>query len=361
MVLDQSLAAFFRRGARVTLRDPKQAWRFLRVARWQTAAAKQRGRWRHLGLQVPPIIIFSITDTCDLQCIGCYAKAFHGDEGAASGELSDARMQGVVGEAAALGVSFFVIAGGEPLMRPSILTIAERFPRVLFLLLTNGMSLDEATVAHVARLGNLIPLLSLEGTAVETDARRGKGTHARLEEAMRRLKAAGVFFGCSVTLTSGNLETVLDDLFVSDLVERGVRFFLMLDYTPADATTTDWVLTERQRALVGARLDGLRHHRALFVAVPWDELQVGGCLAAGRGFVHVNAKGDLQPCPFAPFSDASVAGTPLSEALRSPFLASLRQRPELTKYEGGGCALWKNRQEVEELLGAVTAKEAPER
>jgi hypothetical protein len=51
----------------------------------------------------------------------------------------------------------------------------------------------------------------------------------------------------------------------------------------------------------------------------------------------------------------------LSEALRSPFLASLRQRPELTKYEGGGCALWKNRQEVEELLGAVTAKEAPER
>jgi MoaA/NifB/PqqE/SkfB family radical SAM enzyme len=272
----------------------------------------------------------------------------------ALGELSAERLTGIVAEADHLGVGFFVIAGGEPLMRPEILDIAERFPRILFLLLTNGTLLDACTVSRLACLRNVIPLLSLEGRHTETDERRGSGTHERLMQAMQRLEAARMFFGCSITLTSRNFSVVLDEDYVRGLTKTGCRCFLLLDYTPTDETTQDWALTQEQRAQVDSRLRALKKRsRALFIAVPWDELAVGGCLAAGKGFVHINASGDLEPCPFAPYSDLNLKVCSLADALCSPFLARLRAVPELSRYSGDGCALWKNRERVEMMLADV--------
>jgi MoaA/NifB/PqqE/SkfB family radical SAM enzyme len=366
-VLDRSLGVFFWNGVRVTLRQPGQAWQFLRTVRWQAAAAKTRTEWRKRGLQVPPIIIFSITHQCNLQCAGCYARTFQvpreepnrGDGLLASpvappGELSDARLGSIVAEADDLGVSFFVVAGGEPLMRPEILSIAGHFPQVLFLLITNGVLLDGQTVDRLVRLRNVVPLLSLEGTATETDERRGEGTYRRLMDVMRQLKKEGLFFGCSLTLTMRNFSTVLDEGYIRGLIEAGCRFFLFLDYTPAEAGTEGWVLTDEQREKVTSRLRSLRQrYSALFVAVPWDEQGVGGCLSSGRGFIHINASGDVEPCPFAPYSDANLMETSLADALRSPFLAGLRALPELSEYSGGGCALWKNREQVDRVLAEV--------
>jgi hypothetical protein len=48
----------------------------------------------------------------------------------------------------------------------------------------------------------------------------------------------------------------------------------------------------------------------------------GGCLASGRGFVHINASGDLGPCPFAFYFDTSLKSVGLRQGLRS--LASCR-------------------------------------
>ena len=85
-------------------------------------------------------------------------------------------------------------------------------------------------------------------------------------------------------------------------------------------------------------------------SVPWDEDDVGGCLSAGRGFVHINAEGDMEPCPFAPFSDSNVRDSSLKDALQSELFKKIRQRPELSKEEGGGCVLWKERELVESLI-----------
>jgi MoaA/NifB/PqqE/SkfB family radical SAM enzyme len=362
-VLDRSLSVFFWDGVRITFAYPRQAWQFFRTVRWQAEAAKTRTEWRKRGLQVPPIVIFSITHQCNLACAGCYARSFRDPAertpvGLGTGpgisprdELSDARLGSIVAEADELGVSFFVIAGGEPLMRPDILTIAGRSPHMLFLLLTNGLLLDHETVTQLARLRNVVPMLSLEGTASETDGRRGEGTHERLMEVMGRLKSKRTFFGCSLTLTSRNFSTVFAESYIRGLFEAGCRFFLFLDYTPTEESTGDWVLTEAQREQVTSRMRALKkHYPALFIAVPWDEQEVGGCLSAGRGFIHINASGDLEPCPFAPYSDVNLKDTSLSEALRSPFLAGLRALPELSEYSGGGCALWKNRERVERAL-----------
>ena len=92
---------------------------------------------------------------------------------------------------------------------------------------------------------------------------------------------------------------------------------------------------------------------ALFITVPGHEAEVGGCLAAGRGFVHISAEGDLEPCPFAPFSDTSLRDRTLGEALRSPFLTALRGHPEKLSITEGGCCLWKKREWVCDLLAGV--------
>ena len=93
----------------------------------------------------------------------------------------------------------------------------------------------------------------------------------------------------------------------------------------------------------------LAKYPALFIAVPWDEDDVGGCLSAGRGFVHINAAGDLEPCPFAPFSDTNVRDFSLQDALQSKLCERIREIPKLSRETGGGCVLWKERELVESL------------
>jgi MoaA/NifB/PqqE/SkfB family radical SAM enzyme len=378
--VDRSVGAFVWRGVRVSIARPGQAWQFARSLRWQAAAARTRKTWQKRGVRVPPIIIFSITHQCNLSCAGCYAQAIQGGAEAAGcvnanpgvsgtpgrvvaaragaalkpAELSDAKLSSIVAEATELGVSFFVVAGGEPLMRGEILAIAERFPRVLFLLFTNGLLLDDGMVERIARLKNIIPLLSLEGTAAQTDERRGDGTHAQLVAAMARMKERGQFFGCSLTLTSANFSTIFAEDYVKGLAAAGCRLFLFADYTPVEPGTESWVLTAAQREQVETHVRSLRsRYRAVFVAVPWDEREVGGCLSAGRGFIHINASGEVEPCPFAPYSNDDLNEVCLLEALRSPFLARLRDLPELFEYEGGGCELWENRERVEQALAEV--------
>ena len=80
---------------------------------------------------------------------------------------------------------------------------------------------------------------------------------------------------------------------------------------------------------------------------------MGGCISAGRGFVHINARCDMEPCPFAPFSDVTVINTPLKEAFQSKFFRRIRQVPELSREKGGRCVLWQERKRVAAILADV--------
>jgi MoaA/NifB/PqqE/SkfB family radical SAM enzyme len=90
----------------------------------------------------------------------------------------------------------------------------------------------------------------------------------------------------------------------------------------------------------------------LFVSLPGDEEQYGGCLAAGRGFIHINPSGHLEPCPFAPFSDADLTKMSLKQALGSDFLRIIRENAGKLKESQGGCTLWENRAWVVEQVKA---------
>lgn len=350
--LNQGLRIFFSEFIRVSLKHPGQALFFGRTVLWQGGAARRRARMAREGLHVPPIAIFSITNKCNLRCKGCYAQAIHGD---AEDELSVERMRGIVAEADELGISFFVIAGGEPLTRPEIVDIARDFPHIIFLLITNGLLLTPELVNRLAGLRNVVPVLSIEGNQAETDERRGRGVHERLQGKMTELKRAGIFFSLSFTVTRTNFDVVTDPDFLARAVEAGCRLFIHVEYTPIRAGTDEWVITDEQRTAMKGLVAGFRRRfPAVFIAVPWDEEAQGGCLAAGRGFVHISATGDLEPCPFAPFSDVNVLEVPLKAALRSRFLGLMRENHSMFTETEGGCALWKNREAVESLLGRKT-------
>jgi len=267
--------------------------------------------------------------------------------------MSGEKLRAVLGEARQLGISLVLLAGGEPLTRPEILDIAGDFPEIVFPLFTNGLLLDQEKAAWLRRRRNVVPVLSLEGHAAETDQRRGRGVYDQLLAKMALLRRHGIFFGTSITLTRRNFATVTGEEFVGELLRAGARLFFFVEYVPVQEGTEDLVLTEEQRAKAQAVLAAYQSRLpGLFIALPGDEEKYGGCLAAGRGFIHLSPEGRLEPCPFAPFSDVSLQEMSLREALNSELLRAIRENGHQLTETRGGCALWAKRDWVQSLLSS---------
>jgi MoaA/NifB/PqqE/SkfB family radical SAM enzyme len=345
-ILGNSLRVFFKDALRNALSDPKQALFFLKTLNWQKNAAKIRQNWEKQGIHVPPILVFSVTSKCNLHCKGCYHQTLRVTS---KPDISDERLREAIAEARDLGISFIVLGGGEPLMRPNILEIPNDYPNIMFLMFTNGLLIDDTVLKKIKEKRNVIPLISLEGYQTETDERRGKGVYELLQKAIITLKDSNLFWGASLTLTKNNFDEVTDERFVKKLVDAGCKLFMLVEYTPVRAGTEDWALTEKQRSELITRRNLFRNkYPALFVALPWDEEEIGGCLSAGRGFVHISAEGNVEPCPFVPYSDTNINSVSLKEGLQSKMLKTIREN-HLQLEETHGCTLWEQREWVQHL------------
>jgi len=253
---------------RITLAEPTKSLFFLRTILWQRKAARVRQKWQNSGLHVPALLIVSVTSKCNLRCKGCYAFAH--DKGKARGsELSDARLRTLVAEASELGISAILFAGGEPLLRKDLLTITKDFPSVIFPIVTNGTLIDEGTLSHFRNQRNVIPVVSIEGDERDTDERRGVGMHDRLHKAMEAMRAKGIFFGCSLTITRSNFATITDDSFIESLIHAGTKLILLLEYVSVEAGTEDWILTDEQRSTLVDKTERFRtQFPAIFIGIP---------------------------------------------------------------------------------------------
>jgi MoaA/NifB/PqqE/SkfB family radical SAM enzyme len=345
-ILNSALGVLFKDAARVALTNPSQAVFFMRTLRWQKKAAKIRAKWTAQGIHVPPILVISVTSKCNLHCEGCYHQALRHSSDA---EMSDERIWKLVEEAKELGISFIVLAGGEPLMRPNILDLSKETPEIMFMMFTNGQLINDNILRQIAKNKNVVPLLSLEGYQVDTDGRRGTGVYNTLLKSIDKLKNKQLFWGSSITMTRTNFDEVTDEAFIKQLVDAGCKLFMLTEYTPVTKETEDWILTDQQKARVVAIRNKFRaKFPAIFIALPWDEDEIGGCLSAGRGFVHISAEGNVEPCPFVAYSDTNLKNMPLKEALQSKMLKTIREnRSELREIRG--CALWERREWVQSL------------
>jgi MoaA/NifB/PqqE/SkfB family radical SAM enzyme len=269
--------------------------------------------------------------------------------------MSAEKLRSIFSEAGSLGISFCVLAGGEPLVRKEILDITREYPKILFLVFTNGILINDEVIQKLKGQQNFIPVISMEGYENGTDGRRGKGIYQRLLHVIEELGTKHMFWSVSLTVTRSNFNEVTDREFIRSLIKMGCKLFFFLEYTPINEETGDWVLTDEQRNQLMVIRNALRSEfRALFITVPGDEEEIGGCLSAGKGFIHINAEGDVEPCPFAPYSDANLMETSLKEALQSKFLRMIRESDEHLNETDGGCALWIKREWLRSLHSAHT-------
>lgn len=346
--MDNSLNQVFTTAFKISTPNPSLALFILRSILRLHKAARLRHGWEKRGIHVPPYLIASITNGCNLHCKGCYARAHHRP---ATSELPGSRWAELFREAKELGISVIMLAGGEPLTRPEILELTRDFPEIIFPVFTNGLLIDKPLLLELRRRKNIVPVISIEGFEAETDSRRGAGVFDRVRQAITAVKQNGLFFGVSITVTRQNFDDVTSDEFIRDLTASGSRLFIFVEYTPVETGTEDLILSPEQKAaLAQATQTFPARYRGVFTAFPGDEEAYGGCLAAGRGFVHVSAEGNLEPCPFAPYSDTNLEHLSLKEALSSKLLQAIRDQHERLKETQGGCALWENREWVGELL-----------
>jgi MoaA/NifB/PqqE/SkfB family radical SAM enzyme len=334
---------------KVALKNPKQNAFFLRFAYASRDAAKRRHKFEQTGEHIPPFLIASITDNCNLHCVGCYAQANHGC--AVPRELTVDVWERIFDEAEELGIPIILLAGGEPLLRRDVLEAAAQRQRILFPVFTNGTLLDDTALRLFGSHRNLIPIISIEGGETATDSRRGQGVYIQIIETMRRLQKRRLMFGVSITVTTGNLDTVTDNKFIDDLERAGCKVVLFVEYVPVEQEVLS--LDDESRDKLAARIDNLRSQKdgLIIISFPGDEAESGGCLAAGRGFFHINASGGAEPCPFSPYSDLNLRDNSLREALQSPLFKRLREDGILAAKHIGGCVLFEHKEAVAKLLG----------
>lgn len=316
-------------------------------------ASKKRSNAESDGEHIPPFLIASITSSCNLHCAGCYAR--HNNaccDSAPVGQLTADEWLGIFREAEDLGIGFILLAGGEPMIRRDVITAAGSVTKILFPIFTNGTMLDDDYLKLFEDNRNLVPIISIEGHREKTDLRRGQGVYDKLVSGMEKLKRENLIFGSSITVTRENLGEVMSDGFVSGLGECGCRVLVYVEYVPVSSDDNLLAPTDEERAIMDERINKLRsdYPDMIFLSFPGDEKTTDGCLAAGRGFFHINSHGGAEPCPFSPYSDINVRDTSLRKALESDLFRALQSENILNGVHTGGCVLFSQKEKVEELL-----------
>ena len=125
-----------------------------------------------------------------------------------------------------------------------------------------------------------------------------------------------------------------------------------MEFVPVTEEGRELAPGEAERTILKEGIARLREEcqEMVFVSFPGDEKSSGGCIAAGRGFFHINSHGGAEPCPFSPYSDINVRDTSLRQALKSPLFTALREGNILADDHVGGCVLYEKRDAVEAIL-----------
>ena len=161
------------------------------------------------------------------------------------------------------------------------------------------------------------------------DLRRGEGVYGKVMHAMDLLKQNGLVFGTSICYTSKNIETVTSDEFVDLMIEKGCRYALYFHYMPVgNDASVDLLPAPEQRIYMRSRVREIRNMttgKGLFTMDFQNAGEfVGGCIAGGRNYFHINANGDAEPCVFIHYSGANIREKSLLECLKQPLFMAYR-------------------------------------
>lgn len=306
---------------------------------------------------IPFLILLDPTSACNRKCKGCWA-AEYGHQN----QLTYEEMADIVKQCKELGTHFFMFTGGEPLLRKNdIIRLCDENPDCAFLAYTNGTLVDEAFCDEMLRVGNFSIAISIEGDEESTDYRRGDGMYQSAVDAMKLLKSKGCLFGMSVCYTSKNMDTVTSDSFIDEMLALGVKFGLYFNFMPVGKDASpELIPTVEQREHMYHWVRKTRNNKTgkpLFIMdFQGDGEYVGGCIAGGRNYFHINACGDMEPCVFIHFSDSNIREKTILEGLRSPLFMAYRHDQPFNDNHLRPCPMLENPDCLRSIIERTGAK-----
>jgi MoaA/NifB/PqqE/SkfB family radical SAM enzyme len=288
----------------VTETDRRLLWKFAWNFGYKGMRSVQKFKKRlKRGVHFPPFLYVSIINSCQLRCQGCWV-----DVESPRQMITLEEMNSLINDAKKHGNSFFGILGGEPFMHPQLFEILESHPDCYFQIFTNGQLITDKVAARLRAVGNATPLISIEGSEVVSDQRRGRlnvlnKTLAGVENCVRNKLITGV----ATSVCQTNFELV-SEAWVRKLIDMGVHYVWFHTYrvvgpkmAPELALTPEQVLHIR-RFIV--------HTRATMpigvIDAYWDDQGEALCPMATGISHHIGPGGHVEPCPIIQFATESI-------------------------------------------------------
>ena len=306
---------------------------------------------------VPWAILLDPTSACNLHCTGCWAAEYGHKL-----NLDFVTICSIVEQGRKMGTYMYIYTGGEPLVRKKdLMRICEKYPDCEFLSFTNGTLIDEEFCQEMLRVKNFVPAISLEGSEEANDGRRGEGVYQKVMHAMDLLKTYGLIFGTSICYTRANIDTVTSDKFLDMIIEKGCRYAWYFHYMPVgNDAALDLLPTKEQREYMYHRIReirGLTGGKQLFAFDFQNDGEfVGGCIAGGRNYFHINANGDAEPCVFIHYSSANIKEVSVLDALRQPLFMAYHNNQPFNNNHLRPCPLLENPEKLQQMVHETGAK-----
>ncbi|MFA5993054.1 MAG: radical SAM protein [Candidatus Pacearchaeota archaeon] len=308
---------------------------------------KVRQEVEESGSCAPFSILISPSMRCNLKCIGCYAGKYDMKD-----DLGIETFDSIITQGEKMGTALFTILGGEPLViKDQLFAMCKKHNKSFFQFYSNGTLMTEEVVKQIRDLGNIIPVISVEGYKKETDARRGKGVYDNAMKVMDLLKRYRVPFGYSVVVTSKNADLISSDEYVDFMISKGAFVAWHFLYMPVgEDPNLKLMPTPKQRLMLLDRWKHVRNTKQIFIVDFWNDAPyVGGCIA-GKHYVHITSKGDVEPCIFTHMAVDNIKNKPLIEIMKSDFFKELRKRQPFNENHYMPCMWIDNPKEARDIF-----------
>ena len=309
---------------------------------------KQEQMREKYGCNIPWAILLDPTSACNLHCTGCWAAEYGNKL-----NLSFDEIDSIIQQGKELGVYMYIYTGGEPLVRKAdLIRLCEKHSDCQFLSFTNATLIDEAFADEMLRVKNFMPAISVEGFEAATDGRRGDGTYQRVVKAMALLKERNLPFGLSCCYTSQNLDSISSDAFIDQMIDWGAYFVWYFHYMPVGNDAAPELLpSPEQREFMYHRIREMRATKPIFAMDFQNDGEfVGGCIAGGRRYLHINANGDVDPCVFIHYSNSNIREHTLLEALQSPIFMAYHDGQPFNENHLRPCPMLENPDALREIV-----------
>jgi MoaA/NifB/PqqE/SkfB family radical SAM enzyme len=308
---------------------------------------KRYAFYEKYGFGPPPVLAISPTSRCNLRCYGCYSAGH--DE---TTELAYAEIDNLLGQVKAMGTNLIMFTGGEPFLKKEmIFDLIEKHQDMVFQVYTNSLLLTKPDLARIVKAANTGLAISVEGLEAETDKRRGKGTFSRVTENMQEIKRLGGMVAFSATATRENMDEILSDRFIQTMIDQGCLYGWYLMYLPVGTRSVlELMPTPAQRIYLSKRVKELRRKNPILLGMFWNDGDIlEGCMSPKK-YIHINSRGDVEPCVFMHFSTHNIREHSWVEVLQAPFFQRLREKHPFNPDHRRPCPVIDNPQVYRDIM-----------